>query len=112
MRGALTLAIGHAGESALLNESPPGSPTSNAADALAALEGRSIGASARRSALGNADTSVSGSAEMEERKEEMQLPPSPEPPVYKLPPYPLVDKPVEADHEALRPVVVSDLDTT
>ncbi|PWN52120.1 hypothetical protein IE53DRAFT_367470 [Violaceomyces palustris] len=93
-RGHLTLAIGHAGESALRNHVEP--PTSQGTeDAMAMLEG------------GRGSRQVTSLAE---GVDEESL--GPEASTYSLPPYPNVPKPVEADPEAQRPLVAEHLDRT
>ncbi|KAE8226629.1 hypothetical protein CF319_g801 [Tilletia indica] len=100
MAGNLTLAIGHAGESALLlQESPPSSPTfaGSRADALSALEGISP---------------PSSSDQQHQQQHILVLPPSPTPPQNKRLPYPDVQRPTDVDPEALLPDVIQALDET
>ncbi|KAK0567972.1 hypothetical protein OC861_002423 [Tilletia horrida] len=96
MAGNLTLAIGHAGQSALLlHESPPSSPTATGgrAEALAALDRAS-------------------SPTPQSQQPILVLPPSPVPPQNKRLPYPNIERPTDVDPEALLPEVVQALDET
>lgn len=97
-KGALTLAIGPAGESMLSNgtSSPPLSPT----ELSAAASG------SKRSTNGSYQLIASPDLQ------ELELPPCPQPPASTRPPYPIVPKPVEADPEALWPLLLRDLDLT
>ncbi|KAK0532603.1 hypothetical protein OC842_003241 [Tilletia horrida] len=108
MAGNLTLAIGHAGESALqqLQDSPPSSPTlaGGRADALTALEGGGgDGSSSSAHSPPNATSS---------QQPILVLPPSPTPPKNKRLPYPDVQRPTDVDPEALLPDVIQALDET
>ncbi|CAD6884897.1 unnamed protein product [Tilletia controversa] len=101
MAGNLTLAIGHAGESALLlQESPPSSPTlaGGRADALSALEGTS--------------SPLSSDQQHQQQQPTLVLPPSPTPPTNKRLPYPDVQRPTDVDPEALLPDVIQAIDET
>ncbi|KAL9931458.1 hypothetical protein V8E36_009623 [Tilletia maclaganii] len=110
MAGNLTLAIGHAGESALqqLQDSPPSSPTlaGGRNDALAALEGRPASSLDHGSA---ASTSAQAQALQQPI---LVLPPSPTPPKNKRLPYPDVQRPTDVDPEVLLPDVIQALDET
>ncbi|KAN0061501.1 hypothetical protein ACQY0O_006348 [Thecaphora frezii] len=101
-KGAMTLAIGRAGESMLAAtpESLVESPTLSKAK------------------LSRGDSDGQATAEDQHvlvtspEHEALELPPSPKAPTSTRPPYPVVAKPVEADPEALWPVMVEHLDTT
>ncbi|EPQ31482.1 uncharacterized protein PFL1_06837 [Pseudozyma flocculosa PF-1] len=101
-KGPMTLAIGLAGETMLAStpESPSESPTLSKA-------------SLRRGASDGQGLAEDGLVLVTSPDDQpIELPPSPKAPTSTRLPYPVVPKPVEADPEALWPMLLQDLDTT